>query len=252
MTIPFVIISQPRTGSTLVSSLLSSHEGVRAIIEPINPTGHNHNMQPTGNEMFPDIVVQYDLISILNVIFNPDPILNLSMPINRRADIAAGFKIMIHQIRALRSEHLFWQYLKERNVKTILVLRHNIVMQYISDLITIATGQTSCWDGKLKTTRISVPIDTLEEKLENILKERKYIINIIRSMGLNYRRLNYENFKDDIGTVNNILPWLIGEKGYLSSRLCKQNPDSMSMRVKNYDELVGKLRELGMSKYIIE
>jgi hypothetical protein len=69
---------------------------------------------------------------------------------------------------------------------------------------------------------------------------------------IDFRRLNYESFKDNIGTVNNILPWLIGKDGYLSSKLCKQNPDSMRMRVKNYSELVDKLNDLGMSKYIVE
>ena len=252
MTIPFVIISQPRTGSTLISSLLSSCEGVRAIIEPINPFGHSHNMQPTGYEMFPDKIVQNDLSSVLDIIYNPDPILRTPTPINRRADIAAGFKIMIHQIRALRHEDVFWRYLKNNNVKVMFVFRDNIVMQYISDLITIETNQTSCWDGVLRTAEITVPIDGLKTKLDNILKERRYAINIVKSVGLDFRRLNYESFKDNIGMINNILPWLIGRDGYLSSKLCKQNPDSMRMRVKNYNELVETLIKLGLSKYILE
>jgi hypothetical protein len=209
-------------------------------------------MQPTGYEMFPDNMVQNDLLSVFGTIYNPNPILCTQTPINRRADIAAGFKIMIHQIRALRHENVFWQYLKENNVKVILVLRDNIVMQYISDLITIETNQTSCWDGDLRTAEITVPIDGMKIKLDSISKEKRYAINTIKSIGLDFRRLNYESFKDNIGTVNNILPWLIGKDGYLSSKLCKQNPDSMRMRVKNYSELVDKLNDLGMSKYIVE
>jgi len=252
--VPFVILSQPRTGSTLVCSLLSSHPGVRALVEPINPRGHNHHMKPiVGSKcLLPEFMIQNNLPRAFRILFSEKAPSGDWILSNKKAPKAAGFKIMAHQIMALRSESVFWQYLVDNNVKVILVFRYNIVMQYISDLIVKETHQSACWDGNVRTAKVNVPIDTLEDNLRRIISEKDYLVHKVNELGLDKRRLKYEDFKDDITKVSDLMPWLIGESFLLTTKLSKQNSDSMKMRVKNYNELVIELRRLNFEHLIVD
>jgi len=129
-----VVLSQPRTGSTMFCSLLNSAPGVRILIEPINPHGHSHHMQPIDNKLFPQGMIKNNLNLALQILFDkkiPDHY-ELS---GKKADKMSGFKIMAHQIRALPDQNIFWNYLSEHDVKVVLVFRYNILQQIVSDKI---------------------------------------------------------------------------------------------------------------------
>lgn len=251
---PFVILSQPRTGSTLVCSLLCSHPGIRALVEPINPVCHNHHMKPIKGSkcLLPEVMVQNNIVRALELLFDRDPPPDKWVLSKKVATHAAGFKIMMHQLIALKSKDIFWKYLADNKIKVILVFRHNIVMQYISDLIVQETRQSACWDGKVLTAQVTVPINTLESNIRRIMFEKRYLINSVDKYGLDKRRLKYEDFKDDISPVNNLLPWLIGESANLTTKLSKQNPDSIMARVKNYNELIFELHRLDLGHLIVD
>lgn len=249
---PFVVLSQPRTGSTLICSLLSSHPGIRALVEPINPIGHSHHMRPIGSKcLVPEDMAQYHLKHVLDILFANQAPPEEWLLSYKNATNAAGFKIMAHQLTALRDEQVFWRYLVDNNVKVILIFRHNIVMQYVSDLIVQKTNQCACWDGDVKTASVVVPIGSLGAQLQRIMAEKRYLTRRVVELGLDKRRLQYEDFKDDINSVNRLVPWLIGEKYTLTTKLLKQNPDSMMSRVKNYNELVCELRRLNLGHLIV-
>lgn len=248
----FVILSQPRTGSTLVTSLIASGKGVRCLVEPINPSTHDHHMKPIpGNRgLIPEPVIQNNLKLALNKLLNKDPIPPKWNCNDKPAEVAAGFKIMAHQIRGLKEPEVFWDYLAENNVKALLVFRENIAMQYISDLIVKKTRECAVWSGEPKTAKVMVPIKTLRQNLRRIKEERRYLL--LKSKGLDRRRLTYEKFKDNITMVESILPWLTGATYNVATKLQKQNPDSMRARVINYDELVSELRRLKFDNLISE
>ncbi len=252
--VPFVILSQPRTGSTLVCSLLSSHPGIRALVEPINPINHYHHMKPIKGSkcLLPEAMVQTNLNRALRLLFNQKPIPERWVLSRKEATAAAGFKIMAHQLIALKSEPVFWKYLVDNNVKVILIFRYNIVMQYISDLIVQETYQPTCWDGNVKTAKIIVPIDSLEKHLRRIISEKRYLVKKVNELGLDKRKLKYEDFKDNTIAISRLMPWLIGERANLTTKLSKQNPDSMRERVKNYNELVRELRRLNLDHLIVD
>lgn len=252
--VPFVILSQPRTGSTLVCSLLSSHPGVRALVEPVNPIGHTHHMKPVKDSkcLLPETMVQLNLPRALKMLFAKKALPDRWVLSNKQATHAAGFKIMAHQLLALKSEPIFWQYLSDNNVKVIITLRYNVVLQYLSDLIVQETRQSTCWDGEVKTAKITVPIPSLGKQIRRIMLEKKYLIDKVEEFGLDARRLKYEDIKDDVTPVNKLLYWLIGETANLTTKLSKQNPDSIRARVKNYNELVCELRRLNLHHLIVD
>jgi hypothetical protein len=222
------------------------------LIEPINPATHDHHMKPiVGSKcLIPEHIVQNDLPRALNALFSEDPLPDRWVLSKKPAFVGAGFKIMAHQIQGLRTEDVFWEYLHRYDVKVILVFRDNIVMQYISDLIVQATRECTCWIGDPKTAKVEVPIPTLNQNLRRIKRERRYLIE--KSKLLDRRRLTYEEFKDTVEPVEAILPWLVGKEYSATTKLQKQNPDSMRDRVTNYRALVDELRRLGLDHLIVD
>jgi LPS sulfotransferase NodH len=251
--VPFVILSQPRTGSTLLCSLLNSHPQVRALVEPINPRTHCHHMRPVAGSacLLPEIMVQHNIQRALKILFAAEPPPQQWILSRKRGDRACGFKIMAHQLQGLKSEPQLWDYLVSNQIKTILCLRYNILMQYVSDLITIETRQPTCWDGKVKTARVKVRIDTLELELKRIMRQKQYLIDNVEQLGLPSRRIKYEDFKDDVTPVEDLLCWLIGEHYPVTTKLVKQNPDSLRARVINYDALAREVSRLGLDHLLV-
>ena len=116
-----VILAQPRTGSTLVCSLLSSYPGIRILCEPINPVNHSHHMKPIPGSkcLLPERMVQNNIIRALDILFARRAIPDKWVLSKKKATHAAGFKIMAHQLQALRSEQIFWDYLSTNKIKII-------------------------------------------------------------------------------------------------------------------------------------
>lgn len=262
----FIILAQPRTGSTLMTSLIQwgAPKGIRCINEPINPVGHKHHMKPilkkdmiVNNCLIPQDIVHNNIKRALDLCFKPvydcvrPDVSNISW-IKQKQDgrIAAGFKIMAHQIMALKQEDKFWEYLYRHDIKTILVRRRNILMQWISDLIVKETRQCVVWYGPVKKAKVTVPLDEIQSNIDRIEKENAYLDD--KSRNLDRKILEYEDFKDNHSVVEDILPWLIGIKYKVQAKCSKQNPDSLRERVTNYEKLHNKLVSLGLQEYLTD
>lgn len=263
----FIILAQPRTGSTLITSLIQygAPKGIRCINEPINPVGHSHHMKPMvrpenkhkNMHLIPQSIVHNNIIRALDICFRPvhenvRPDVKDVTWIKHKIDgrIAAGFKIMAHHIMALKQQNKFWEYLHRHDVKTIIVRRRNILMQWISDLIVKETRQCVVWHGQVKRARVKVPLDQLETNLDRINAENDYLLE--ESKNLDRKIVEYEDFKENYAVVEQLLPWLLGIKYKVKAQCAKQNPDSMRERVTNYDLLCRKLQELGLNEYLID
>jgi hypothetical protein len=247
----FIILAQPRTGSTLLTSLISwnAPKGIRCINEPINPVGHDHHMQPILNPefknkhcLFPQSLVQQDIDAALDICYMPIPhtdredMLHIGW-IKQKIDgrIASGFKIMAHHIMALAQEHKFWEYLHRNDIKTIIVKRNNILMQWISDLIVMKTRQCVVWNGEVKQAKVRVPLGQIRKNLDIINEQNEYLQD--KTVNLDRKIISYEDFKDNYGFIEDMLPWLIGVRYCVNAKCIKQNPDSLPERVTNYERL---------------
>lgn len=239
----FIIIAQPRTGSTLVSSLLSSINEVRCIVEPINPIGHVHHMQPNGQRIVPQSDLR-NISSVINRLLSEDKLPNEWDMSYKTAKKAAGFKIMVHQILSLHSPDQFWQHIRNIQCKLLLIIRKNKLMQIISDQIAKNTKQPAVWEGIPATQKVYINTSNLTRQLENISKQEQYMIS--QSSYFNKKIIYYEDFKDEHQNVARILPWLIDENHHLTTSLRKQNPDDIKERVINYEQLVSIARHLNI------
>lgn len=200
--------------------------------------------------LLPEAMVQNNLPRALRILFSPEPTPATWILSQKRGDLAAGFKIMAHQLQALKSEKVFWEYLAAEKIPVVLCFRYNILMQYVSDLITMATRQPACWDGNVRSAKVTVPVVTLGRELRRIMAEKKYLLQRVEAAGLERRRVRYEDFKDDMGPVEELFVWLTGERAPLTTKLSKQNPDALSDRVTNYDQVVAEIRKLGLERLL--
>lgn len=201
--------------------------------------------------LMPEWMVQTNLETALNLLFAVDPPTQwVRCP--KPATIAAGFKIMIHQITGLREEQRFWDYLTSRSIKVIVCLRYNILMQYVSDLITIATRQPACWDGKVRTAKVEVNLKTLGLELQRIIDQKAYLRHKLAHLEIDAKHLSYETFANSYTSVEGIMEWLIGTRHHLTTKLSKQNPDNLADRVVNFNELVAEVRRLGLGHLLID
>jgi hypothetical protein len=205
---------------------------------------------PGSITLLPQDKIHNDLRWCLDLLFDGKPNKDLFNPLWKNVNSAAGFKIMAHQIQGLANEEFFWNELKSRKVKVILAFRYNILKQYVSDLITLATGQSACWKGAIKTAKVVVPTSSLKMALDNINAQKLYLINKVAEYDLDKVRLRYEDYCDDFSKVANILPWLANTSGILTTKLHRQNPVNLKDRVYNYDELVAYATALGFKNLL--
>jgi len=250
MTQKLVVLAQPRTGSTLICSLLSSIPNSRVLVEPINPAGHKHHMQPKAGSrcLVPNNIAQNNIEFVLDKLFDPNELPESWSISHKTAEACAGFKIMAHQIHALNSKFEFWEYLRQHDVKIITVSRDNILQQYVSDLIAQETRQPACWDGKIRTAKIRIPIKTLKSELLRIREEKRFLNRQVSTF--DHKKLVYEKFKNNIADVESILPWLLGKNFKLTTKLCKQNPDDLQRKIINYEEIVAEINKIGFNHLI--
>lgn len=253
----FVIISQPRTGSTLICCLLNSNPNVRALVEPINPIGHKHHMQPLPNDkhLIPQLLVDRSLATVMDQMFSKDGIasdMTQDWLSKRSASKAVGFKIMIHQIMALKQKEIFWKSLVKHKAKIVVNYRQNILMQYVSDIIAARTGKSTCYDGKPITTEVMIPVASLGDNLKRIVDEQKSIAELIRKVNLPTYKLKYEEFRDNVEPIENLNRWLTGDKINLTTKMSKQNPENLKARVKNYHDLAKEVRRLGLENLLVD
>jgi len=195
--------------------------------------------------LLPDAMVHNQVERALDILLSSEAPPSQWIASRKEAKLSAGFKIMAHQVRALRREANFWKYLVERDIPVVICFRNNILMQLISDLITMVTRQPACWDGQVKTAKVTVNIPALKGHFNRILDEKAYLIDKVAETGLRNRKIFYEHFKDDVVPAEELFLWLTGKPAKLSTKLTKQNPDDLRERVTNYDELVEEVKRLG-------
>lgn len=207
-------------------------------------------MQPVEGSkcLVPDLAIATDFDRVMSLLLGVEPP-PIEWVLSRKVSpVASGFKIMVHQIRHLPDESVFWRYLADNQIKVIVNTRNNILLQYVSDLIVQKTKQPTCWDGNIRRAKVHVPIDTLKNKLIQIREEKRYLLR--RAASLDHQILKYEEFKDNVKKVEALLPWLIGSDYHLKSKLSKQNPDNLHDRVTNYHDVVQEVRRIGMDDLI--
>lgn len=237
--IKLLIISQPRTGSSWLTTLLGHKQGHRLLVEPIIPACIDYFMKPNEqSNVIKEYHIQNNLITVLDDLFNseyPDKQYGVDYP--KLATDLSGFKIMIHQIKALPSPDIFIRYLERNNVKILVNYRYNIGAQYVSEIIAKKTKQLAAFgETEPVTAVVQINKKDMQSRLTEIVEEKKYLAKLLQGADLDCKTLFYEDYKDNIANLIPITIWLMGKQFDLHSTHKKQNPEDIREVVSNYDD----------------
>lgn len=209
----FVIISDSRTGSTLLMDYLNSHPNIIALGEEFRDLGSNSCQ------------------NLWNAIFRK----------KSKKIKGVGFKLFYHHPRN-KSDQLVWNLIeKDKSILIIHLTRTNLLRSYISKEIGLKTKKwteniNSNDNIDIKEKKINInPVDcliSLNMVVKNINKTNK------RFRNHNLISVKYENLinrREEV--LNLIFEELNVEKLPVTSKLKKQNPENLQDLVLNYDEL---------------
>jgi hypothetical protein len=216
------------------------------IIEPINPSGHRHFLQPKpkAGEILPDKLVHDHLPQALDVIFTK----KLPHLLKRQKPCPVmGFKIMVHQIQALRSEEEFWRILF-KDLKLLVILRRNILRQIVSEEICKLGVRTAYWGIDPPKAKVKVPVPLMIKRMGEIQAERRYLNS--RLYGRVFKRFWYEDIKNNLSKVSNALPYLGCKQVELRTRLRQQNAGDLKDIITNYRAVARTLERLNLEHFL--
>lgn len=127
-----------------------------------------------------------------------------------------------------------------------IVLTRNPAESYVSWKIAQATGQWKLTNAKnLKTARIRFDAEEFEQHLDDLHQFQITLQHRLQISGQTAFYLAYEDIQD-IDVLNGLAAWL-GVSARLDApdgKLKKQNPDDLSGKVENYDEMADALARI--------
>lgn len=243
----FVIFTTPRTGSTLLVKTLDTHPEVLCAGELFFLKKGIYHVE-----------CQYPFIRIpalgnkVNYLINyPKILLTIKSFLNnffKTADTkikATGFKLMHFQTYYTPG---IFSYLENNGVKTIVLIRKNVLRSTLSDLRARATKVYHNEGGGTVVPKFKVDIAVLEKKMKEIEEFNKQLESA--SKKLDRKIVYYEDFGNWDQTISGILKYLDIADIPLKAVSKKLNPDKLDEMIENYTEVTGWLNKNGYGEFL--
>ena len=243
----FVIFTTPRTGSTLLIKSLDSHPEVFCGGELFFFRGaiyHNEWRYP-----FLRLPIGAKLNYIVNypkIFLSLKKFLNKFFNANAKSEKARGFKLMHFQ--TFYTPGIF-SYLKDNDVKVIVLIRKNVLRNTLSDLRARTTKVYHNEKGAADNIpKFKVDLEDLGKKTKQI---EGFNIQLEKaSEGLNRKIVYYEDFENWEKTISEVQQFINVTDLPLKAVSQKLNPEKLSNMIENYAEFCDWINKNGYSKYL--
>jgi LPS sulfotransferase NodH len=234
----FAVLTQARTGSNMLVSILDNHPEVKCFGEILNPRsafGYENWLRKSPVRQLTDRYLRdychekylYSLCAV-----GPND--------HKRA---VGFKIIYPgQFDRWSSIRYYW---RTHDFKIISLIRHNLLRKYLSSKIANLEEAWSAKEDRGKIVRIKVDISDLER----VLARMDTVYRLINDITVEFDgiQISYEELISDRETVMRTISQFLGiqpfEKGMLKAKTVKQNPAALEELIENYDEVCSALRD---------
>jgi hypothetical protein len=248
----FVILTLPRTGSTLLSKSLNKHPEIFCDDEIFHFSFRKH----LSLNQFHFLKIRF-LSKKVNYIINyPFIYLRLNRFLNKYFSNkrsgkfkARGFKLMYYQTLYMPG---LIDYLNRNNIKVILLLRKNIFRNALSDMRARKTGiyHHRKEDEKLLSglPKLNVDVAVLRNKMNHIIHQSKKMESIAKNM--NCMKIWYEDFSDWSNTMNKIFDFLGVSQYDVSAGAKKLNPDRAENMIANFNEVINWLQQNNYAEFL--
>lgn len=235
----FVILTQARTGSTMLQTMLNSHPEIECFGEVFNPAVSNGYekwkdrffLRRLANKYIRDYAVEKYLTS-------------LASPGSEKPLSAIGFKVIYPgQFDRWSGLRYFW---RTRDFKVVSLIRKNILRKYLSSRIANIEGKWSAKEARSKNKNISVVVDTRDmmryiDRVSRIYESIGQLTQEFRGIKITYEDLS-SNKEVVITQVLDYLGNIELHENALRATTVKQNPERMDQIIENYEEVCSVLR----------
>ncbi len=241
----FIILATPRSGSTYLRSLLSSHPDITCLGEIF--IQKNKKSAPNLYSTF----VKRNLSNYLSHFFNPKiTISKFLQTISASSKSAFGFKLMISQ---LEKQPGLLSILLNDNYKIIMLRRKNLLHQYVS---LESAKKNNLWhlvqdDPEPKIPSIELHTEGIIEGLKGFEQAYNRMQSLFESK--DYIEITYEDLVgDNSQEINdNLCTFLESEPGHhLSSKFKKILPEALDQTLTNYQQIHQCLTGTEYEKYL--
>lgn len=245
----FVIITLPRSGSTVLVKTLDKHPQIFCAGELFYFHGkiyHSECQFPFlrikmfGHKInyllnFPNVVLR--LKSFMNRFFN-----------NQKSEFeAVGFKMMYQHILYMPG---IMNYLKKNKVKIILLTRKNILRNVLSDMKARESGVYHNEPGSDQHTskKLHVDLPLLSEKLKETENWADKLDSIATQMDC--LKIDYADFENWEEMTGNIFDFLGVSKAHISPATERLNPPALENMIDNFEEVKNWATKNGYAEMI--
>jgi len=228
----FILFGQSRSGSTLLKSLLDSHQDIICDGELFNPDeGYVTNKWALKFfRRFPDLLINYRVIRSLSKVY--------------------GYTLFHFQIRNIE---FFMNQSVDKGWKIVHITRNNIFQQSLSNVIAKKTG---FWhrqkENKTPDYTINLPPEELANELEKRITWHRFEEEILKN--LEHIKVVYENDLADSrrwdSSMKRVLEYINAEPYPLNTNLLKTDPRPYDEIIENYKEILDYLKKTPLNHLI--
>ncbi len=245
----FVVFTTPRTGSTLLVKSLDTHPEIFCAGELFFlKKGIFHK-----ESQYPFIRIPFVGNKINYLVNYPRLLLGLKIFLDRFYSgdgvtrKAKGFKLMHFQTYYTPG---IFDYLKNNSVKTIVLIRRNVLRNALSDLRARSTKVYHNESGGKSSAipKFMVNIPELAAKMTQIQGFNRQLE--LASKDLDRKIIYYEDFEEWPQTISGVLKYLQVSDIPLAAVSKKLNPDKLHEMIENYKELEDWLNKNGYAEFL--
>jgi LPS sulfotransferase NodH len=239
MSVKFIIVSAPRTGSTLLASTLNSVPGVCChgeLLLPNRVRGFRDGFDPlaaTTDER------EARAQALLQQRENDAP--GFVRAALTGPGSAMGMKVIYQDLLHPRWRDVLESLLNDASVRWIHLQRRNPLRRYVSEQVMLAGGAIhSGMGGKAASkVRIAIDINDFQARSDQVMAESKQVDALLAERTA--MRVFYEDLSADPGTTVAKLCEVLGidvSPGHIKPALEKVGAEDLSASVSNYAELL--------------
>ena len=227
--VPFVIVSEGRSGSRLLARTLNTHSRITCYDELLNPSIERYSTFKSGAEY-------------------------LSRRFSRAKgdSLAVGFKMLTLQGRKPPVADAR-DYLHKINARVILLERRNLLKRLVSGMI---ADRTKIWfldrsERSASAQRVTIDIRSMFEDFEET--RRRCRLNAEEFAGHGQLTVYYEDVCEDFsGQMNRIFEFLGVRPEELIPQTARQETRPLKEIITNYEEVAEALRQSGYGEFLEE
>ncbi|MEO8116055.1 MAG: sulfotransferase [Bacteroidota bacterium] len=232
----FVIITLPRSGSTVLVKTLDRHPQVFCAGELFYFPGkiyHTECQFPFWKIKTFSNKINY-LINFPNVLFRLGYFMKNFYNHQNPGYKAVGFKMMYQHILYMPG---IMNYLKRNKIKVILLTRENLLRNVLSDMKARETGvyHNEPGSGKIAGKKLHVDLELLSEKMKETGKWAKKLEAV--SVGMDTLKIDYADFTNWEELTDKIFDFLEVSREKIPPAAQKLNPPALENMIDNFEEV---------------